>query len=70
MRITADKRFGLRECPSCGAEIAANNNRCPICRYEFPVAAAPQRFARIGGALIMLAILLWLLVGTLLRIAR
>ena len=27
---------GTRECPSCACEVAANENRCPICRYEFP----------------------------------
>lgn len=43
--------------------MAANNNRCPICHYEFPVATRPQRFAKIGGALIMLLILIWVMLG-------
>lgn len=30
------KDFGKRECPACACEVAANNNRCPICGYEFP----------------------------------
>ena len=37
MRIDASKDFGVRTCPSCAMEVAANENRCPICGYEFPV---------------------------------
>jgi predicted amidophosphoribosyltransferase len=62
MNIDAQKTFGTRECPACGSDVPANNNRCPICRYEFPVPTPAQRFVRIGGAIIMLAILLWFLV--------
>ena len=36
MNLDAQKEFGTRECASCGMEVAENNNRCPICKYEFP----------------------------------
>jgi len=36
MKLNPSKDFGIRECPSCACEVAANNNRCPICGYEFP----------------------------------
>ena len=36
MKIDSQKSFGLRECPSCATEVPANNNRCPICGYDFP----------------------------------
>lgn len=65
MNIDAQKVFGQRECPSCGYEVPTNSNRCPICRYEFLVPTAAQRFTRVGGALIMLAIMLWLLISAL-----
>ena len=26
----------LRECPGCAVDVPANENRCPICGYEFP----------------------------------
>jgi predicted amidophosphoribosyltransferase len=66
MRIDVSREFGTRECPSCATEVAANNNRCPICGYEFPHASPARRGMRVGGALIMLAILLALLLGGLL----
>lgn len=65
MRIQADKRFELRECPACGTEVSENNNRCPICGYEFPAPTPRQRFARMGGALIMLLLLVWLVLAVL-----
>lgn len=37
MKIDAEHDFGMRECPGCGCEVPANENRCPICRYVFPV---------------------------------
>jgi len=37
MDIEHSRDFGTRECPSCSTEVAKNNNRCPICGYEFPV---------------------------------
>ena len=36
MKIRDDVDFGTRECPGCACEVAANENRCPICGYEFP----------------------------------
>ena len=67
MQIDPQHEHGARECPSCACEVAANNNRCPICGYEFPHAAPRQNFLRYGGALIMLAIMLWMLMGWLLK---
>ena len=61
MRIETQKNFGRRECPACACEVAANNNRCPICGYVFPVKTPTQMFMRIGGALIMLTLLVWML---------
>lgn len=66
MRLEASRDFGTRECPSCASEIPANNNRCPICKYHFPVANPRQRSMRFWGALIMLGLLLaMLLIGLL-----
>ena len=49
MRVEPDRDFGTRECPSCGLEVAANENRCPVCDYEFPaVPAPPKSIALIG----------------------
>jgi len=36
MNINPQSSFGTRECPACACEVAANENRCPICGYEFP----------------------------------
>ena len=36
MRVEEQQEFGTRECPSCACEVARNENRCPICGYEFP----------------------------------
>lgn len=49
-----------RECPSCACEVAANENRCPICHYEFPHLTG-RRGTRIGAAILMLLILAALL---------
>lgn len=62
MRIDNQRSFGTRECPSCATDVAANHNRCPICGYEFPNPSPVQKGMRIGGALLMLAILALLLV--------
>ena len=43
MRIDPYSRFGTRECPGCAVEVAANENRCPICGYEFPGRGPLQR---------------------------
>ena len=62
MSIDTSKEFSKRECPSCACEVPANNNRCPICGYEFPNPTPRQRGMRLGGALIMLAILIGLMI--------
>ena len=36
MKINPQRTFPPRECPSCATEVAGNENRCPICHYEFP----------------------------------
>ena len=63
MRIDPQRDFGKRECPSCACEVEANHNHCPICGYAFPQASPVQKGMRIGGALLMLAILLALLLA-------
>jgi hypothetical protein len=54
-----------RECPSCACEVESNNNRCPICGYEFPNPSPAQRNLKLWGALLMLGILVLLLIGLL-----
>ena len=51
---------GKRECPSCACEGAGNENRCPICGYEFPHLTG-YRGTRVGAAILMLLILAALL---------
>lgn len=63
MAIDAQRDFGRRECPSCACEVEANHNRCPICGYIFPQATSAQKGLRIGGALLMLGILLYVLLA-------
>lgn len=67
MRVDAGKDFGTRECPSCGLDVAVNENRCPVCGYEFPAASTPSRPLAIIGlvlfGLIIAAILLMLVFG-------
>lgn len=58
MKVDAGRDFGTRECPSCATEVPANNNRCPICGYGFPQATPLQTGLRIGGALLMLGLIL------------
>jgi predicted nucleic acid-binding Zn ribbon protein len=66
MKVQTERDFGTRECPSCSCDIPANHNRCPICRYHFPVATPRQKATRLWGALIMLILLLgMLLIGLL-----
>ena len=67
MSIDHQKTFEKRECPACACEVPANNNRCPICGYEFPNPTPAQRGMRLWGALIMLAILIGLLLISALR---
>ena len=55
MKIDPNADFGTRDCPGCGVEVAANQNRCPICKYEFP--ALPTREShKLMGAVIMLIV--------------
>ena len=62
MRIDTQGEFGTRECPSCGVEVEANHNRCPLCGYLFPLATPRQRHMRRWGALLMLGLLIYLYV--------
>lgn len=66
MRVDAHREFGRRECPSCATEVAANENRCPVCGYEFPNPSPRQRGFKVWGALLMLALLLAILISGLL----
>jgi hypothetical protein len=64
MSIDVQKPFGTRECPSCATEVAANENRCPICGYEFPNRPLPHRtFLVAVGVVVLLAFLVLLLSG-------
>ena len=60
MRVDPDKDFGTRACPGCATDVPANSNRCPICGYAFPHPTSRQRVLRLGGALLMLGLLLLL----------
>lgn len=60
MKIDDRRNFGMRECPSCGVEVDANHNHCPICGYAFPYPTPRQRGMRLWGALLMLGLLLLL----------
>ena len=62
MRIDTGRDFGTRECPACAVEVAANENRCPICGYEFP-GHPDSRFSRMRwpAAILMLLLILWLI---------
>ncbi len=63
MRIDTGRSFGRRECPACACDVAANNNRCPICGYEFPNRTAGFRTFRWFAAVIMLVLLLSLILA-------
>jgi hypothetical protein len=63
MKIEAQKSFGTRECPSCATEVPANNNRCPICSYQFLQPTPIQRNLKFIGAIVMLALFLILIFG-------
>ncbi len=43
MKIDSQTAFGTRACPGCAVEVPANENRCPICGYEFPGRGPLQR---------------------------
>ncbi len=58
VRIVTQRDFGTRECPSCACEVAINENRCPICGYEFPHRPRAHRTALALIALLLLAALL------------
>ncbi|MBP7008573.1 MAG: zinc ribbon domain-containing protein [Kiritimatiellae bacterium] len=47
----------MRECPGCAMEVPANENRCPICGYEFP-GRGPLHRNLVWIVLLMLALLL------------
>lgn len=57
MRIDPHSDFGTRECPGCAVEVPANENRCPVCGYEFPV-RSPLHRNLLWLVLLMLALLL------------
>jgi predicted amidophosphoribosyltransferase len=54
MNIDPDKTYATRECPGCAMDVPENNNRCPICGYEFP---HPSPFKKHVWPWIVLAIL-------------
>ena len=57
MKIDPQARFGVRECPACAVEVPANENRCPVCGYEFPGRGPLQRNL-VWIVLLLLALLL------------
>ncbi|MDZ4200443.1 MAG: helical backbone metal receptor [Kiritimatiellia bacterium] len=61
MRIKPQKIFPLRDCPGCAMSVPANENRCPVCGYEFPGARRPARIYIVLSGLVALALLtLWI----------
>ena len=59
MKIDPQRTFPPRECPSCATEVAGNENRCPICHYEFPARPLGHRLwlAAIGITLALIFLL-------------
>lgn len=57
MKIDPHADFPTRECPGCAVEVPANENRCPICGYEFP-GRGPLRRHLVWIVLLFLALLL------------
>lgn len=57
MKIDAHSDFGTRECPNCAVAVSANENRCPVCGYEFPGRGPLQRNL-LWIVLLLLALLL------------
>jgi len=63
VKVIHQTNFGKRECPSCAVEVPANNNRCPICSYEFPNEMPMKRNVRFWGAILMIVLFAMLLLG-------
>lgn len=63
MKVDLESDFGKRECPSCGIEVEANHNRCPICSYEFPNYGPARKGLKIWGSLILALLLLGLILA-------
>lgn len=63
MDIDFQRNFGKRECPSCGVEVAENNNRCPICKYEFPSQTAGEKGFRLTVGLFLLLLFCLMVFG-------
>lgn len=65
MSIDPSRHHGVRECPSCACEVAANENRCPICGYEFPSGMTGRSTFRFAAGVILLALFLAMVFGLL-----
>jgi len=63
MKIETEKSFGTRECPACGVDVPENNNRCPICKYEFPNRTPGQAGYRLFIGILLLLLFLYLTFG-------
>jgi len=61
LRIDPEKPFGMRECPGCAMDVPENNNRCPICGYDFPNPTPRQKHMKLWGAIIMLALFIFVM---------
>ena len=57
MKIDPQREYPARECPGCAVEVPANENRCPICGYEFP-ARGPLHRNLLWIVLLFLSLLL------------
>ncbi|MFH0954282.1 MAG: zinc ribbon domain-containing protein [Verrucomicrobiota bacterium] len=65
MNVDHARGFGTRECPGCATEVPANNNRCPLCGYEFPHPTPTQMKLKWVGVVIMLGVLIALILRVL-----
>ncbi len=63
MKIDPHAKFQTRECPGCAVEVPANENRCPICGYEFPARGPLHRNLIWIVALLLVLFLLPLLLS-------
>ena len=63
MKIDPHAKFPTRECPGCAVDVPANENRCPICGYEFPARGPLHRNLLWIVALLLFLFLLPLLLS-------
>ena len=59
MTIDLEKDFGMRDCPSCAVEVSSNQNRCPICGYEFPHPKPVKKTLFLWTGIILLLVIIY-----------